>query len=375
VTPHEHGLAAVGADLDHLPAAMRGLDELALATTAEVLRRAGLFRPGVRHTAEQVLDRLRVASRHRWIVHGWLRALVEEHLLRRDPATGLLHDLSPTTPAARVRADVPRLCARLGYPPAVSAFFLAAAERLPSLLRDEVSAQSLLFDAGDTATADGVYRGNVVNTYLNAVAAAVAAERLPTSRRARVLEVGAGVGGTALPLLAALRDRDLEYVFTDVSRFFLDGARDALGEDRRVRFALLDVNDAAAATPAPDADLVVAANVLHNAVDVRDVLRRVRSWLRPGGALVLVESGRELRQASVSMQFLMSPAPGARPAGDGDLRAGQNRVFLTRDEWTAELHEAGLHVRTSLPPTGHPLDALGQFAVIAERTTSHPNRS
>ncbi|ONF74350.1 class I SAM-dependent methyltransferase [Amycolatopsis keratiniphila] len=363
---HQAGLAAIdGVDLAALPEAMRGLDDAATDTMAATLRRAGLFRPGVSHRPEQVLQRLRVAERHRWIVRGWLRALIGHGKLRASDDGTVLRDLAP---APAHPAPLAGLCARLGYPAEVSGFFDATAARLPELLRDEVTLQSVLFGTDSTATADGVYRENVINGYLNA--ALVEVLRTASPATPRVLELGAGVGATAIPVLSGLTG-DLDYLFTDVSRYFLDTAKKILAHDDRVRFGELDINDPGTHSVEPEScDAVIAANVLHNAVDVRAVLETARSWLRPGGLLLVVESCGELLQAAVSMQFLMSPAAGRPAAGSADLRVGSDRIFLTRDEWLGEFRHAGLRPLLDLPRREHPLSTLGQSLLAA--TPSEP---
>lgn len=363
---HQAGLAAIGGvDLAALPEAMRGLDEAATDTMAAALRRAGLFRPGVSHRPEQVLQRLRVAERHRWIVRGWLGTLIGKGKLRASEDGTVLRDLAPAPAHA---APLAELCARLGYPAEVSRFFDAAAARLPELLRDEVTLQSVLFGTDSTATADGVYGENVINSYLNAALVEILRTEPPESPR--ILEIGAGVGATAIPVLSGLTG-ELDYLFTDVSRYFLDTAKKLLAHDKRMRFGELDINDPGAQPVEPEScDAVIAANVLHNAVDVRAVLTAARSWLRPGGLLLIIESCGDLLQAAVSMQFLMSPAPGRPAAGSADLRAGSDRIFLTRDEWLGELRHTGFRPLLDLPHRDHPLSTLGQSLLAA--TPSEP---
>lgn len=41
----------------------------------------------------------------------------------------------------------------------------------------------------------------------------------------RILEVGAGVGGTTIDVITKLKDSKVEYYFTDVSEFFFNNAK------------------------------------------------------------------------------------------------------------------------------------------------------
>jgi SAM-dependent methyltransferase len=67
-------------------------------------------------------------------------------------------------------------------------------------------------------------------------------ERLAVDARLRVLEIGAGTGGTTAYVLPALpADRVEEYVFTDISRRFLSAAKEKFAEYPFVRFEVLDI--------------------------------------------------------------------------------------------------------------------------------------
>ncbi|KAB1915627.1 class I SAM-dependent methyltransferase [Micromonospora sp. AMSO31t] len=114
-------------------------------------------------------------------------------------------------------------------------------------------------------------------------------------------------------------------------------------------------------------DVVLAANVAHNAVDVSRLLTGLRQLLVPGGTLVLVESCREHYPIATSIQFLMSARPGVPAAGSGDLRAGTGRIFLSREQWLAQLTAAGLTPALALPEVDDPLAALGQHVFAAVR--------
>ncbi|RKR88349.1 ubiquinone/menaquinone biosynthesis C-methylase UbiE [Micromonospora pisi] len=367
------GDAAVeGADLTSLPRLTRLLDEVALLAMARVLHAARLFRDGATHDAAQVLDALGVAPRHAWITRRWLTTLVAEGRLRHDPRTDRYHDLVAPDRAgyARARRELDEARRGLGYPPSMTRFFLATADRLPALLRDEAGVQALLFPDGSTDTAEGNYHDNLPSRWANHAAAAMIADSSRGARSngpLRILELGAGIGATTRHVLDALADTEIDYLFTDVSRFFLTSARALLGDRPGLRFGLFDVNRPPVGPEfAPGSrDVILAANVLHNARHVGLVLAALRELLTPGGLLVLVESCREHYQALTSMYLLMSPAADEE-RWFTDLRAGQDRVFLTAAEWSDQLDAAGFDPLPVLPTDGHPLAEAGQ-RVIAGR--------
>ena len=168
---------------------------------------------------------------------------------------------------------------------------------LPAVLRGERDPLELLFPDGASDELATLYdRSILTGAHSNALlAAAVTAigRAADGARPLRVLELGAGTGGTTEHVLAALPD-DAEYTFTDVSPLFLERAQQRFGSRAGTTFRRLDLErDLAAQGFSPRSfDLVVAANVLHATTAIRRVLRRVRSVLAPGGRLLVWELTR-----------------------------------------------------------------------------------
>jgi len=119
------------------------------------------------------------------------------------------------------------------------------------------------------------------------------AERCPEGRKLRVLEVGAGTGGTTASALRALAGRDFEYCFSDVSPAFFAAAKARFGETN-LTYRVLDLErDPAGQGFAPDAfDIVIAANVIHATRSIRESIEHLRQLTAPGGMLLLVEGTR-----------------------------------------------------------------------------------
>jgi SAM-dependent methyltransferase len=92
-----------------------------------------------------------------------------------------------------------------------------------------------------------------------------ACRELPAGRGLRILEVGAGTGGTTAGLLPLLPVRRSDYLFTDIGASFLHKAAERFASYPFVRYQPLDIErePAAQGFQPYQADLVVAANVLH----------------------------------------------------------------------------------------------------------------
>ncbi|MGW1741614.1 nocobactin polyketide synthase NbtC [Nocardia sp. NPDC001965] len=356
----------VPADLDseRLRSARHDLDLFGAAAMHRALE--PVLRDGAVHTVDDIAERLKVAARHRWLLRQWLQELTRHGSLTGDADGGYRYVRDLPAP---VRSELVQACTDLGYAPELATFLGGTNEHLTELIQDRMRVQELLFPGGDMFTAEATYRENAISRYLNHAAREIVAgtvTRLRADRSpVRILELGAGVGGTTDDVVAGLTDLPVEYHFTDVSNFFLDAARARFADRPWMRFAIVDMN--ADLARQPRYDLVIASNVLHNAHHIGHTLRELHDLLNPGGAVVFIETVVAHSQLLTSVHFLMSPAPGQPHAGATDVRAGTDRIFLTEDEWVDQLAASGLRPMLVLPEADHPLALLDQRVFAAVR--------
>ncbi|KAH4186698.1 hypothetical protein HBI81_132540 [Parastagonospora nodorum] len=158
----------------------------------------------------------------------------------------------------------------------------------------------------------------------------------------RILEIGAGTGGTTYHVLERLRNPDgsskaAQYFFTDISPGFLAKAADRFDVDASImQFGTLNVeNDPAEQGFNPESfDLIVCANVLHATKSIQETLAHCKSLLKPGGRLVL----SEVTIKRIFSGFIMGPLPGWW-LGEADGRYGG--PLLDVEEWKIALTMAG----------------------------------
>jgi len=171
---------------------------------------------------------------------------------------------------------------------------------LPDILANRQPATAIMFPAGRLELVEAVYKQNAVAARFNATlaraAAAFVAQRRATGGRLRILEIGAGTGGTSAAVLEALapyRDAVAEYRYTDLSRAFLiHGERHFAAAHPALRTALFDVEKPLAGqdVEAGAYDLVIAANVLHATRQMTQSMAQVGALLAPGGLLLINET-------------------------------------------------------------------------------------
>ncbi|OHW98789.1 polyketide synthase [Colletotrichum incanum] len=157
----------------------------------------------------------------------------------------------------------------------------------------------------------------------------------------RVLEIGAGTGGTTKKVLDWLQGPTgaslySEYAYTDISAGFFATAKERFEGNSNMSFKVLDISKdpLEQGFEAGSYDLVVAANVLHATPSLKETLTNVRKLLHPEGRLYM----EELSYDALPMNFIMGVLPGWWLGAD-DGRPDQPHVSTER--WDTELRNAG----------------------------------
>ncbi|MGW6600377.1 methyltransferase [Streptomyces sp. NPDC055036] len=366
------GLRGVGGiDLAAAVAAVGDVARAALLSMLGALHGQGLFASpaadATGHTEAEVLAEGRIAERYHGLARRWLTVLTAEGLLRRDcDRFRLAVDSAVFTGSALRRAwdEAEKAWRATAGEARTLDYARRSAEALPGLLTGATDAVSLLFPQGGMCVAEPIYRESVTARYQHHAVAGLLADlaaHWPRHRPLSVLEVGAGTGATterALPALTA-PGAGLTYLFTDVTPFFLERARERWGGIPGVGFGRLDIDSPAAEQgfAAGSFDVVLAGEALNAARDTDACLRSLAGLLAPDGWLVFTEPTAEEYWVMITQAFLMTDAQ--------DGRADTGATFLSLGQWRLALDTAGLRRVVDLPEPGHPLDGLGHRVFAA----------
>jgi pyochelin synthetase len=322
--------------------------------------------PGQRVAVDELARRLSLPDGLGRLLGRWIDALTETGAALRHPGPAIeLTEARDLADCGQRWQRVRQLGAEIGYGDELLAYVGDCIGELPGLLAGAVDPLALLFPEGTVDTATAAYRDNLLARYTNAVVVAAVAERArhaTADRALRVLEIGAGVGGTTADLIAALAGHHVRYTFTDISTFFLTQAAEAFAGHDFLDYRLFDINEPPGRQGLAPAsfDVIVAANVLHNAVNVDETLTMLESLLAPGGSLVFIDATATNHPLMISMEF----KEGLH--GFTDARANTNSAFLGHAQWAEALARSPLQQVCAFPPADHPLGRLGQHVFCCD---------
>jgi len=327
------------------------LDREAVAFVAAACRRIGvLLQAGEEVTVSDLLREHRLLPRYRKALRRWLDMLAEEGILaRQGEVYRAVLPLSGPLPQDALVDD-----ARRDY----------YGENLVAVLTGKVHPLEFYLAGGSSKSVEDNYRELPIFRYCNGIAGALLAAQvaaLPPGRRFRLLEVGAGTGGSTASLLPLLPPERTVYVFTDVSKFFTDLGAQKFGAFPFARYRELDIerDPVAQGLPAGCCDWLVAAHVLHATRNVHETLVHVRRLLAPGGVLLLLEETRFQRKYHFSMGFL----PGFDHFEDYGLRPAH--PLLSAAQWCAALRASGFADAVAFTPAGSAAEVMGVDVLIA----------
>ncbi|MBT0565847.1 methyltransferase [Williamsia sp. CHRR-6] len=355
-------------EIDEFLTEGRALDAIALdVMTLALARRVSPDAPTFPLTVDALLDGLGCATIHRPLLRRWVSTLAAAGriTLEDNVIVSITNVRASTVERAWRGVDTTR-----AYP----GYLRRALAQVPDLLTGELSPHTLMFggpeSAGglDLSIAYAIYRDNPSSRMVNEAAGEWVAGHLNSlQRRGRIVELGAGTGATTESVVLATQHISPapHYLFTDVSEEFLRHAHARFGD--LVATAIVDI--ARPLGPQVHAtggavDVVVAANVAHNANDINAFCAEVRAVLADDGLLVLIETSVERPQLLASAEFLMSGNEAShRPPTDARRTSGA--MLPAVSEWTSALLCAGFTTIERLPHDDHPLAETGQFGYAA----------
>lgn len=150
----------------------------------------------------------------------------------------------------------------------------------------------------------------------------------------RIIEIGAGFGGTTTALAKVLQEsgRSVQYTFTDVAPTLVDKARKTFSRYSWMDFATLDLERDPPTALQGKYDMVIATNVVHATSNLVSSTRHLKALLRPGGFICLSEITKVIEWHNLVFGLL----PGWWCFNDG-----RSYALQSAEKWMEVFRKAG----------------------------------
>ncbi len=348
-------------DLKVYGEALTQMEALSIAYVLNAFKTMGWeFQQGRRFSTAFMAEQLGVVNQHRRLLGRLLEMLAEVGILQPNDSQW---DVIRVPQRINSQEQLSLLAAKYSSAKAELSLLGRCGSSLASVLRGECDPRQLLFPEGDLTTASQIYQDSpgaqVMNTLVQKVVSSVL-EHLPSGHGVRVLEIGAGTGGTTSYILPILPIHQTEYVFTDLSPKFAIQAQEKFRDYTFVRYDVLDIEQdpELQGFQSHQYDIIVAANVLHATKDLRQTMQHIQQLLVPNGMLVLLEGTARKRW----IDLIFGLTEGWWRFTDLDLRSSY--PLLAANQWQELLQESGFKGAVVISPEKESEEALSHQAVI-----------
>ncbi len=328
----------------------QGIEGLAAQCISRTLNKMGIFTQANEClSVEQLVQEYSILPEYKKLITQWLEVLTEEGLLERQGAD-TYRSLFPL-PGDSLEANWQMIGENAMQDEDAAVlfqYFKTSYEHHVAMFRGEIKPLELFFPEGSWKITESLYQFNPIADYYNKTVAEIIksiAGNIHTETPLRILELGAGTGGTAASLLPVLSSEHTEYTYTDLTAFFTDRAKEKFKDFQFMEYAILDIDQEPGRQGiSPHSyDVVVAANVLHDARNIETTMRFVRKLLAPGGFCVILEGTRNIRLQMISIGFIEGLSHFE------DMRLENNLPLLSTDQWRQVLLSAGFETMSSFP--------------------------
>lgn len=166
----------------------------------------------------------------------------------------------------------------------------------------------------------------------------------------------------SIDLIEALKIYNVEYLFTDISRSFLNEAQERFEKYPWVKFGLYDINIDYWKQDIPTSyfDVILCNNVLHNANNEVKVLGQFKEIAAPNGNLIIIDATGNNYALMTSIEFLNGLN------GVEDFRAENEQIFLQQDQWNKLFKKSDIELLAAFPEEDSTLKVIGQTVFVCK---------
>ena len=316
-------------------------------------------------STEQIIEQLGIVDQFHKLLGRLLEILAEEDIVKHvDEIWEVSDKLPKSTP------QVKQLWSTLidQYPAAKAELTLLGrcGDNLAEVLQGECNPLQLLFPEADVTTATSLYQDSPAFGIMNSLVQKLFSNiltYLPKSQGIRILEIGAGTGGTTAHILPHLPNQQVEYTFTDIGTLFINKAQERFKDYPFIEYKVLDIEQDPLAQDfaSEQYDLIIAANVIHATTNLQLTLQHVHKLLSPKGMLVLLEGTVKRRW----IDLIFGLMEGWWRFADHELRP--DYPLMSNENWSQLLLANDFKEVVALSPDSEEKSLFPQSIIVAQK--------
>ncbi len=335
------------------------LEDFSLSYIIEAFQKMGYkFLLNQEFSSQELIDKIGIISKQQRLFERLLEIFSEAGILQRNNQAWKVIQNS-------LKIDSPsQIITQLSQYPEIQAelsLLSVCGSHLAEVLQGKIDPIQLLFPSGDVNFVTQLYQDSPGAEVMNTLVQKVIQTALNhQNKNIKILEIGAGTGGTTAYILPQIKERNFEYIFTDVSPLFTTKAQQKFKNYSGVRYQVLDIekDPNLQGYQAESYPIIIAANVLHATANLRQTLHHIQQLLTPGGILVLLEG----TAPSAWLDIVFGLTEGWWKFSDTDLRP--NYPLISVSDWQNLLSENGFSEVTTINPSTLNSHLFSQQAVI-----------
>ncbi|OKP94477.1 non-ribosomal peptide synthetase [Paenibacillus sp. P32E] len=299
----KHGMEQI----DFLKNGFKELERFGLLALWLYFRESLFPAAGERYGRQELLKALGIVPKYEQLFDALLDMLERGGLMVRDGDEVVVSSLAEDEQFRVAAGNLTALKTSLeqAYPTLAPYFHLTwqCVAHYTEVLSGRKDYVEIMFPGGSKELVQNIYRGNLIIDYYNGLVADAVCSYIRKRRDVgggspvRILEIGAGTGGTSAIVLDRLDRLDgprgpIEYVYSDISASFTAYGEETYGgRYSDVRFQVLDIEKEPGGQgfTADSFDVILATNVLHATGSVERTLRNMKGLLKNKGIVVINE--------------------------------------------------------------------------------------
>ncbi|MGH1516458.1 amino acid adenylation domain-containing protein [Chryseobacterium sp. JK1] len=229
-------------------------------------------------------------------------------------------------------------------------------ESFIEIITGKLQATSVMFPGGSMDYVSGIYKGNAQSDYFNDLLTGIIKNSVIASipylkpgEKIRILEVGAGTGGTSQFVFKALEPykEHLYYLYTDLSHSFLHYAEQqykTMAPYLETAILNIETDPSGQQIEIGTYDIVIGANVVHATKNMAVTLNNIKALLKQDGLLIM----NEIARTEIFTTLTFGLLDGWWLYEDGGIRL-KGSPGLSSESWQHVLKETGYRNPVSYP--------------------------